>query len=216
MAVVAETPPFKETSRLENFSDGVFAIAITLLALELKVPHVDGAAALGDALREQWPSYLAFVLSFVTILIMWMNHHGMFAWIEEPDISVLVSNGFLLLLVAAVPFPTALVGEYLGHAGESTAMAVYAGFYVAINLAYVWVWAAMVRHRAHVAPGLPDAEVRVTNRYLAIGLTCYLAAFAMAFYWAAVSFAICMALAAFWLYNAIRRNRLGNSHGASG
>ena len=105
----------KETGRIEAFSDGVFAIAITLLILEIKVPnaHDLGAGGLGAALLRLWPSYLAFVTSFATILVMWVNHHKLFRHIRRSDDAFLFLNGLLLLFVTSVPFPTSLVAEYL-------------------------------------------------------------------------------------------------------
>jgi uncharacterized membrane protein len=105
----------KETGRIEAFSDGVFAIAITLLVLELKVPHLeDGGAggSLARALARQWPSYVALVTSFFTILVMWANHHRMFNVVRRVDAPFLYANGLLLLLVTVVPFPTAVLAEY--------------------------------------------------------------------------------------------------------
>ena len=127
---MASSAEEKETGRIEAFSDGVFAIAITLLVLELKVPHLAGDAepgALAAALLKQWPSYLAFVTSFFTILIMWANHHAIFNLVHKTDAEFLFANGFLLLLVTVVPFPTALLAEYLIKPGAPVAAAVYAG-----------------------------------------------------------------------------------------
>ena len=110
-AVVEE----KETGRVEAFSDGVFAIAITLLILELKVPHLaegSGSRSLAAALLARWPSYLALVTSFFAILIMWANHHAMFNLIRRVNAPFLYANGFLLFVVTLVPFPTALLAEY--------------------------------------------------------------------------------------------------------
>ena len=87
----------KETGRIEAFSDGVFAIAMTLLVLDLKVPKEVGANhSLSSALLEQWPSYLAFLISFATVGIMWMNHHRLFTLIHRTDHWLLVLNGLLL------------------------------------------------------------------------------------------------------------------------
>ena len=110
----------KETGRVEAFSDGVFAIAITLLVLELKVPHVGdgGNGRLAAALLAQWPSYLAFVTSFATILIMWVSHHHMFTFVRRADARFLYANGLLLFVVTVVPFPTALVAEYFEKPGS--------------------------------------------------------------------------------------------------
>src|SRR6185436_12372826 len=109
----------KENGRLEAFSDGVFAIAMTLLALELKVPHFESsgshltAAELASGLLHQWPSYLAFITSFFTVLIMWVHHHLIFRLVRRCDLTLLFANGFLLMLVTVVPFPTAVVADYL-------------------------------------------------------------------------------------------------------
>src|SRR5512132_2117231 len=100
----------KETGRIEAFSDGVFAIAITLLVLDLKVPRdLDEGVSLAQALLRQWPSYLAFIASFATIGVMWINHHKLFTLIKRSDDVLLILNVILLLGVTLTPFPTALV-----------------------------------------------------------------------------------------------------------
>ena len=105
-----------DTARIEAFSDGVFAIAITLLVLDLKVPReLHEGQTLTSALAHQWPAYVAFVTSFLTILVMWINHHRMFTLIGRADDRLLIFNGLLLLGITVVPFPTSLVAEYLGQ-----------------------------------------------------------------------------------------------------
>src|ERR671922_86848 len=111
-----------ETARIEAFSDGVFAIAITLLVLELKVP-LDGP--LSVALRRQWPSYIAFLLSFTFIGIMWVNHHRLFTQIRRADDGLLFLNLLLLLGVTVVPFPTSVLARHLGTVEGRTAAAVF-------------------------------------------------------------------------------------------
>ena len=91
--------------RVEAFSDGVFAIAITLLILEIRVPHV--AHGLWAGLLALWPSYVAFLLSFVVILIEWVNHHELLRNVQGVSYPFLFANGLLLLTVTFVPFPTA-------------------------------------------------------------------------------------------------------------
>jgi hypothetical protein len=117
----------KETGRLEGFSDGVFAVAMTLLVVTLQVPHLPGAIsvpALGSALLAHWPSYLTFMTSFVTIFIMWASHHGIFKLVYKADTPFLFANGLLLLLVTVVPFPTALVAQYLVTPAATLACAI--------------------------------------------------------------------------------------------
>ena len=129
------------TGRLEAFSDGVFAIAMTLLVLDMKVPHdVTPGRTLAQALVGQWPTYLAFATSFATILIMWVNHHRLFTHIGRGDDGLLFSNGLLLLGVVLVPFPTALVAEYLGRAGQTTAALIYNSTFIAIALCFNLLW----------------------------------------------------------------------------
>src|SRR5258705_1411176 len=100
--------------RLEAFSDGVFAIAITLLILEIRVPAARVAeVGLQDALVEEWPSYIAFVLSFAVIGIMWANHHNIFCYIGRTSHNLLLLNLGLLFCVVFLPFPTAILAEYL-------------------------------------------------------------------------------------------------------
>ena len=104
------------TGRLETFSDGVFAIAATLLVLEFSVTSSDD---LGHALLHLWPSYLAYVTSFLTIGIIWMNHHHTVSLIARIDRTMLFINNLLLLTVAFLPFPTKLVGDNLQQATAS-------------------------------------------------------------------------------------------------
>ncbi|HEY7337495.1 MAG TPA: TMEM175 family protein [Bryobacteraceae bacterium] len=139
--------PEKETTRLEAFSDGVFAIAITLLALELKTPHLAGQEAqshsLAAGLLGQWPSYFAFVTSFFTVLVMWVHHHLIFRLVRRSDVTLLFANGFLLMLVTLVPFPTAVVAEYLETPAAPAACSLYAGIFLLVAIGYsLLLWAA--------------------------------------------------------------------------
>jgi TMEM175 potassium channel family protein len=112
-----------EKSRLEAFSDGVFAIAITLLVLEIVVPHIDEPNALGPAILDLWPSYLAYATSFLTIGIMWTNHHSVFRQLGEVDHRFLFINLGLLMCISFVPFPTTLLADYAwGGNGEAAAL----------------------------------------------------------------------------------------------
>jgi uncharacterized membrane protein len=108
-------PPNVSTRRLEAFSDAVFAIAITLLALDLRVPELSPVTpeALAAELAAKWPTYLSFLLSFVTLLIAWIYHHRLLEAAKHAGTGLLFINGLLLLVVASLPFPTALLGAYL-------------------------------------------------------------------------------------------------------
>jgi uncharacterized membrane protein len=159
----------EETGRVEAFSDGVFAIAMTLLVLDMKVPRdldLAHGRTLAQALAGQWPTYLAFVTSYATILIMWVNHHRLFTQIGHWDDRLLFTNGLLLLGIVLVPFPTALVAEYLGRAGQTTAALVYNGTFIAIALCFNLVWkSASTDGRLLRADHNPDAVRHITDSY---------------------------------------------------
>ena len=158
-----------ETTRLEAFSDGVFAIAITLLILEIKVPegpevHDHG---LWRALLDRWPSYVGYVISFVTIGIMWVNHHALFKYIRRVDRPLLLANLFLLMTISFLPYPTAVLAEHLPDVDARTTAAVfYGGTLVVIAVAFnmLW-WIGRGRHRL-IGEGAHEGGLRtITFRY---------------------------------------------------
>ena len=110
---MSETESHTHTGRIEAFSDGVFAIAITLLIIEVGVPKVASGESLSDKLWEEWPSYAAYALSFVTIGIYWVNHHSFFRLFHATTHTFLMVNVWFLMAVSFLPFPTAVLGEYL-------------------------------------------------------------------------------------------------------
>ena len=192
----------KETGRLESFSDGVFSIAMTLLVLELSVPKLNGAVkprALLWALMVQWPSYLAFVTSFFTVLIMWVNHHGIFRLVRRTDSTLLFANGFLLLLVTVVPFPTALVATYLRTPAAGVVCAVYSGTFVLISISYSLLLSAARRGGGHltVANAGPEISRRLRDSWL-IGTPLYLIGAVVAPIAPSVTLCICTGLWVFW------------------
>jgi uncharacterized membrane protein len=193
----------KETNRLEAFSDGVFAVAITLLVFNLNVPTLDKAATpqlLAEKLFAQWPAYIAFIISFATILIMWVSHHSLFKLVYKSNTSFMFANGFLLLLVTIVPFPTRLVAEYLTTAAAATACAVYAGLFVIINFAYNILWWSAAYHHHLLRPDVSPSVIRVHTRNYLFGLPCYLVAMVLAFWSPLASFGICSLLWIFWAF----------------
>ncbi len=133
------------TSRVEAFSDGVFAIAITLLILEIRVPHADSESGLTAGLIGLWPSYLAFGMSFFVILVMWVNHHELMRLVRAVGYPFMFANGFLLLTVTFVPFPTAVLAEHLATAESTAAVTFYCGAFVANSLAWLLLLFTIVR-----------------------------------------------------------------------
>jgi uncharacterized membrane protein len=191
----------KETSRLEAFSDGVFAIAITLLILEVKVPHFENAPtsqALADALLKQWPAYLALATSFFTVLIMWVHHHLVFKMVGRADTNLLFVNGLLLLFVSIVPFPTAVVAEYLGTPAAPTAAALYAGFFVGIAICFQLLVMSAFRPQV-LATSASAATVKRFRRNYWAGPPLYLLAALVSPFFPMAAIGICTALWIFWV-----------------
>jgi uncharacterized membrane protein len=174
----------------------VFAIAITLLVLELKVPGA--SVPLGPALLGLWPSYLAFATSFVTIGIMWVNHHRLFTHIRRIDHGLFVWNLLLLLGVTAVPFPTAVLAGHLGHEGGRVAALLYNGTFVVTAIIFNVLWHHASAGGRLLARGYDDAEVRAITRQYAVGPAVYLACFLVSFLSAGLGVAGNVALAVFF------------------
>ena len=149
-----------ETGRVEAFSDGVFAIAITLLILEIKVPAA--SENLGTALLHDWPSFLAFLTSFFTIGVMWMNHHRLFTLIEGANDTLIALNLLLLLGITWVPFPTALLAE---HLSERIAAVVYAATFFVISVVFQLLWSYATRTRGIIPPDKEEHAAHITKQY---------------------------------------------------
>lgn len=194
----------KETGRVEAFSDGVFAVAITLLALDLRTPHpsVVTAKAVAGALAAQWPSYLAFVTSFFTVLIMWVSHHTMFKLVQRTNARILFSNGLLLMMTTVVPFSTSLVMEYLRTPAAKVACAVYGGTFVLISLAFSLLWYGFLHDPAVLVPGGSEQVIRRIDRSYSVGPPAYILAAAGAFISPYITVGICTVLWVFWAFTA--------------
>ncbi len=188
-------------ARLEAFSDGVFAIAITLLVLDVKVSG-DPARTLAQQLRTAWPTYAAFVISFLLIGTMWINHHGMFRSLRGVDHPGIVANMALLLVVSFVPFPTKLVGENLrgtSFSDQRTAVLLYSATLVAISIVYPMLWWAMTRNRQLLRPEVTPAMIRAGMRRNALGLPLYSIVLVVAIWAPTLSLLLSGVLALFYL-----------------
>ena len=198
---IPETFERNETVRIEAFSDGVFAIAITLLVLGINVPKARELAAggsLASTLIKQWPHYLAFVTSFITIFAKWVNHHRIFSFIQRTDHPFLYWNGLLLLLITFMPFPTALLAEYLLRPDARVAGAVFAGTYVASAFAFKGLWHHASRNGRLLAQNVDDREIRQITMQYRYAPFLYLAAFALSFVSVVLSVGLCLFLAVFF------------------
>ena len=188
------------TGRLEAFSDGVFAIAATLLVLEFTVKSRPG---LGDQLLHLWPAYLAYATSFLTIGIIWMNHHFCVEQLARVDRTLMFLNLLLLLTVAFLPFPTRLVATHLEHGGgEQAAVYVYDATFVLMSVVFNTWWRYASTGRRLIAEGIPDSAVRAITRAFAPGVPMYSAVFLLAIWSPLASVALTFAVAAFYLPSA--------------
>src|SRR4051812_11067905 len=190
------------TRRLEAFSDAVFAIAITLLALTLEVPvlnPVTGNALVAD-LAAMWPTYLSFLLSFLTLLIAWVYHHRLLDAAKHAGTGLLLTNGVLLLVVSSLPFPTALLGAYLMTPAASVVSAIYAGYIGVLNFTYnlLW-WVVMQPYRRHHPQGWRPPLSMILSF---LGFPCYLVAVGIAFWSPVASLIICGTLWVVWTIRA--------------
>ncbi|MDX6607030.1 MAG: potassium channel family protein [Solirubrobacterales bacterium] len=189
-------------NRLEAFSDGVFAVAITLLVLELNVPAGDH---LWHQLKEEWPSFAAFFVSFWVIGIIWVNHHGVLDHLKRANRAVLYLNLLVLMTVVFIPFSTALIAEHLkSGADESVAAAVYSGAFLAMGVAFGSLWTYITRHRDLLGVELSDDEVRRRSVAFTIGNPFYAVAVIMAFISPAVVLVIIGALAVYYMVIGMR------------
>jgi uncharacterized membrane protein len=178
------------TGRLEAFSDGVFAIAATLLVLDLHVAAPPGKLA--HALAHEWPHYATFVVSFLTIGIIWVNHHAQFGRITKVDRPLLFINVLLLMFVALIPFPTGLLADHL-HAGsdQHVAAAVYSGSFFLMGICFSLIW-LYTSGRGHLlARKLSRRELRLLITRNSLGNGAYLVAFGLAFVSAVACLCIC-------------------------
>jgi TMEM175 potassium channel family protein len=185
-----------DTSRLETFSDGVFAIAATLLVLELSVggtTHGD----LGHKLLHLWPSYLAYATSFLTIGIIWVNHHAIFDLIDHTDRTLLFVNTLFLLVIAFIPFPTRLVAHYLTAPDERAAVLAYDCTLLLMAVLFNVLWRYPRRRLLRV--DAPHDSVAAIDRSFAPGVPIYAGILGVAFASATASVALTLAVAVFYI-----------------
>ena len=202
------------TNRLESFSDGVIAVAITLLVLAIVPPAPSTTAdhSLIYELGKDWPHYVAYVISFLAIGIIWINHHAMIRRLERADHSILILNLILLMTIAILPFATDLMATYLpADHGQKLAAGVYAGSFLLMSIAF----AALNRHILLSRADLLSAEIPLEERRRILarsvsGLVPYLIATILAVVSAYLTLAICGALALFYALPLASGDRTGH------
>jgi len=172
------------TNRLEAFVDGVFAVAITLLVVDIHAPAHELTAQLGlwNALGRQWPTYLAYALSFLIIGIMWASHHNIFRYIRGVTHVFIMLNILLLLFTAFIPFTTSLLADYLlTPSAQVAATAFYGAILTCTAIAYNLLWRYAAHNRRLLKPEADDGHVRAITQEFALGPSMYAVATALAF-----------------------------------
>jgi uncharacterized membrane protein len=200
---MSSTP--SETFRLEAFADAVFAIAITLLVIEIRLPpheEVLRIGGVGPVLLQLWPSYVGYAISFIVIGIMWANHHNLMKLVDRVDHGFVTLTLLLLLCVAFLPFPTAVMAEHLADPDpheRAVAVAFYCGCFTVTAVFYFLMWWHAARGRRLIASHVSDEAVRAITRAYAPGSFLYMTATILAFVNVGLSLAIVVGLAALYM-----------------
>lgn len=182
------------TTRLEAFSDGVFAIAITLLILDVHA----GAGPLGHGLVHAWPAYLAYATSFLTIGVIWINHHLIFSLVERSNRTLQLLNLLFLMVIAFIPFPTRLVAEHLRDDGERAAAVALGMTFVGVAAAFLALWLYVSRGRRLIREDVPQIMLDDVTRSYLPGVPVYAATLGLAFASPLASVGVLLVLAVFY------------------
>jgi uncharacterized membrane protein len=209
--------PSLTTQRLEAISDGVIAIAATLLVLEIGRVELHDDQSLFDAIVDLWPSFTAYVVSFTVIALIWVAHHSMFERISSVDRPLLFLNLALLLGIGFIPWPTAVLADYIdeGGADASTATALYSLTMTLIGLVFVAMWAHLVRHPEHTT-GVTTNQLRKSRRLAAVSPLVYGATIGLAFVSPFLCLAVYVMLAAYFARGPSARALLSEQEQTSG
>jgi len=177
----------KETGRLEAFSDGVFAVAITLLVLNIKIPGIDLPLSqlpddthLWPALLNEWPMLAAYATSFATIGIMWLNHHRLYIHIKRTNTVLMLLNLSLLLVIVFIPVPTALLAEYILRPDQHAAAIVYSGTFLAMAICFNVLWRYASYHNRLLGKDADPRAVKAISRQYLFGPFIYFVVFGVA------------------------------------
>lgn len=195
----------KETGRLEAFSDGVFAVAITLLVLNIRIPGINlpssqlpGDIDLWHTLRDEWPMLAAYTTSFATIGVMWINHHRLYTHIKRTNTILMLLNLLLLLIIVFIPVPTALVAEYLVRPDQHAAALLYSGTNVILAVCFNLLWRYASYHNRLLAKNADTRAVSAINKQYWFGPVVYLLAFILALFSTPASLTLNFLLALFF------------------
>src|SRR5437016_2297285 len=213
----------KETGRLEAFSDGVFAVAITLLVLNIKIPGLDllpsqlpNDTDLWQALAKEWPMLAAYGTSFATIGVMWLNHHRLYVHIKRTNTVLLLLNLLLLLFIVFVPVPTALLAEYVVLPNQHAAAVVYSGTFVLTACCFNLLWRYASYHNRLLGKDVDSRAIQAISKQYLFGPLVYLIAFALAWVSTPATIIASFALALFFALPARPPHQLPSSNASTG
>jgi len=199
-----------ETGRIEAFSDGVFAIAITLLVLEIKVPHLDSIKSNGELwkqIQHLWPSYFAFVFSFGSILIAWINHHQAFNVIQKTSKTFMYANGFLLLTITFTPFPTAMLAEYIVTDYAKPAITFYCFSSFLSAFAWYLLGLSVIKPKCLISGKLNYDYFKKSMKFVVIGLWVALGTTILAFFLPTTALLINLSILILWIIHSLRNEQ---------
>jgi len=174
-----------DSRRAEAFSDGVFAVAITVLVFGL-LSVGSGPLLTARVLLQAWPHYLAYVVSFLSVGIMWMNHHTILGHVTRVDRPLLVLNLLLLMGIVAVPFPTALVAEHLLKPGGTAAVVTYGLVMIVISAGFAGIWVYVATHASSLGAAVPAGALRQSIPGFTVGGAVYVVGTLIAAFWSPV------------------------------
>lgn len=203
----------KETVRVEAFSDGVFAIAITLLILEIKVPHSEKIVSnsqLWHEIKHLWPSYFAFVFSFGSILVAWVNHHHAFNIINKTSRTFMYANGFLLLTITFIPFPTAMLAEFIGTRYAQPAIVFYCFCSLLTTFAWYLFGLTVIKPKPLIDGNLNLGLFKKSMKYVIWGLWFGLATTLLAFIFPITALLINFSILILWVIHSLRNETMVN------
>ena len=188
--------------RLEAFSDGVFAIALTLLIIEIKIPAVESVHTkkeLWNAFAHNWPSWLAFYVSFITILISWVAHSHVFKLIGKSTNKLIYANALLLLSIITMPFFTTTLAAYIKTDLSGPVITLYCGFSIILTISWIVIQHAVLYPVSLCKPGLDLKKVKKVFKYTKFGLVLNIFTFLLSFWFPITAFVIVALLYVVWL-----------------
>jgi uncharacterized membrane protein len=198
-----------ELHRIKAFSDGVFAIACTLLILEIKVPPVEDIVRPGTlwpALKAEWPSFVAYLISFESIFIAWAGHHRALNMLTRSSKPFLFANGLLLLTITFMPFPTALLAAYINTPQANIAVTFFSAAWLVTNLSFMVWWLSMFRP-VHLLPtSLSHAAAKTVTTQMLSGCVIYAATTILAYWFPITAVIIMFSCQALWIVVSVNQD----------